>query len=131
MRLEDSETEATKKDGLWWGVLKCLLKTLSQAGYNIPKSTSNKLEVIRKIIETRCHSIRDIERLLNQVEDILTDELIYLFRAFSWYQVLLRSKNGNMTINEAMGIPHMKEMFRKFRFLSYCIPTSMEPSKAI
>ncbi|MFX0068923.1 MAG: hypothetical protein ACFFA1_06770 [Promethearchaeota archaeon] len=131
MRLECIESEEIKKDGLWWGVLKCLLKTLDRAGYKIPRSTSSKLEVIRKIIETRSHSIRALEGLLNQVEDILTDKLIYIFRAFSWYQVLLRSKNGDLTINEAMEIPHMREMVKRFKFLSYCMPTRMEPPKAI
>lgn len=130
MRLEDNEKEAIKKDGLWWGVLKCLHKTLCRVGYNLPNSINNSLEVIRSIIETGCHSIRDLEELLNQVEDILTDKMIYLFRSFHWYHLLLKAKNGELTRNEALEIPYMIDLIEKYEFLNLCVPAGIETAQA-
>lgn len=131
MRLDDGEKEAIKKDGLRWGVLKCLHITLCRAGYGMPNSVKNNLEVIRSIIETGCHGIKDLEELLNRVEDILTDKMIYLFRSFQWYCMLLKAKNGELTRNETMIIPYMRSLIRKHEFLDLCIPTGLETTRAI
>ncbi|MFX0068924.1 MAG: hypothetical protein ACFFA1_06775 [Promethearchaeota archaeon] len=130
MRIENSES-GIKKDCLHWAVLKCLHKTLRQIGFNIPTSVDIKLELARSIINTGWRSTRELEELLDQVERILIRRLVALDRSFYWMDVLIRTKNGEVTRNDILGTPHMRDMVKKYEFLDSCIPPSIETGQAI
>lgn len=95
------------------------------------RSINSKLEVCRSVIVTGCRSIKESECLLNWVEDRLLDKIISLDDLSYWEGLLLRAKKGDLTRNETMGIPYMREIVRKYEFLSYCMPTSIETTQAI
>jgi len=131
MRIENIESEEIKKDCLLWAVLKCLHKTLCQIGFNIPSSINIRLELVRSIIETRWGGIRELEELLDQVEHILIGKLVALDRSFYWIDVLIKAKSGELTRNKIMGIPHIRDMIKKYEFLNSYISANIETTQAI
>lgn len=131
MTFEDSELQVIRRNGLRWGVLKCLHGALSQIGFCLPRSIEGKLEVSRSIIETGCSSAKHLNELLDGVEDTLINRLVSLDRSFYWCDVLIKASNGGLTREGVMEVPLMRDTVKRYEFLSYCLPPSIEASQAI
>ncbi len=128
MKLEDNELQAIKRDGLLWGVLKCLHGVLSEIGFDIPKSVESKLEVVRSIIETGCSNIKHVDELLEEIEHTLISKLVSLDRSFYWFDILIEAKNGGLERKKIMEVPLMRDMARRYEFLGYCLPPASKAS---
>ena len=114
------ELKALKSAGLKWAVLKCLYKNLRQTGLKVSQTVPRNLEVARCIIETSCRKLDDAENLLNQTENILIEKTGQAPDTYYWRNQIEKAEKGELTREEALKIPFMKDIIAKYEFLSYC-----------
>jgi len=115
----DYGKEALKKTGMKWSVLKCLHETLCDARLDVPHSINTDLDVARSMIETRRPRIRDVDGLLEWVEGKLVEKAVSLEDVVYWEDLLRKAEKGELTREEAMRVPFMEALIKRYEFLSY------------
>ena len=123
LELRKDELENLKRTGLRWSVLKCLQAVLSETRFDVPDSVDSDLETVRSIIETGCRRPRDADGLLNWVESRLFEKAISLDALVYWEDIVWKAKDGKLTHDETLRVPHMEDMTKRYEFLGYCIPS--------
>jgi len=116
-----SELDTLKKTGLKWGVLTCLYEALRKEKRELPNKTVHNLEVARCIIETGCRKLACAESLLNETKNTLLANTRDIPNTNCWKKYIEKAERGELTPEEAMNVPFMKEVVRKYEFLSYCL----------
>ena len=114
------ELEELRRAGLKWGILTCLCEALDREGCKIPSEAFRNLHVARSIIETGCNRVADAEELLEKTKKILL-ATIKTSSSGCWKEYLEKADRGEITSEEVEKIPFMKQVVKKYEFLSYCL----------
>jgi len=119
------------KTGIRWSILKCLHEVLCSTRLDMQHSINTDLEVAKSMIEMGCHKIRDIDCLLDWVESKLIEKAISLNNIAYWEDLVRKAKKGTLTQKEAVKVPYMEALAKKYEFLSYCIPAETETPRKV
>jgi hypothetical protein len=113
---EDDESGDLVKTRRRWSVLKCLYEVLCKTRLDVPRYIDSDFEVAMSMIEKGFGKTGDANDLLDWVESKLVRKAVSLDNVAYWEDLLEKAKKGELTQEEAMKVPFMENLVKKYGF---------------